>query len=123
MIDVSKNEITEIEKEAFKDIYLAEVDLSKNKISKIAAGAFINCNNLTRLDFTHNQIEQFNKFSFDENTYALSFQLSHNLLKDMSKVSYLTAPFLFVFLQAFYFKFKVAFTQCQFLFYSIFPKK
>lgn len=87
IIDVSANNVTEIQKQAFKDIYLANINLSRNAISKIEVGAFENCANITLLDLSYNQIEIIPKKTFDETTYATELILSHNIIREMNQVS------------------------------------
>ncbi|CAG9813618.1 unnamed protein product [Phaedon cochleariae] len=86
VLDVSGNQVTEIQKLAFKDIYLTHINLSNNKISKIEAGAFENCANITILDLSHNQIAGLHKGAFDATTYATVLQLSYNLFTNLSQV-------------------------------------
>lgn len=79
--------MTTVEKLAFKDIYLAKVNLSHNEISKIEPGAFENCVNITSLDLSHNKLENISKYSFDSASYAMEFQLSYNLFTSLNQVS------------------------------------
>ena len=46
-IDVSHNQIVEVEKNVFKELYLATINMSYNQIERIPAGTFIQCDNLT----------------------------------------------------------------------------
>lgn len=85
ILDVSENQVTEIQKFAFKGLYTTLINLSKNKISKIENGAFENCNNMT-LDLSFNQISSIPNKAFDENSYAVIFQLSYNMLSNLSQV-------------------------------------
>lgn len=78
--------MTEIQKLAFKDIYFANINLSRNAISKIEVGAFENCANITLLDLSYNEITVIPKRTFDETTYATELQLSYNKITDMSQV-------------------------------------
>lgn len=78
--------MTIVEKLAFKDIYLAKVNLSHNEISKIEPGAFENCANITLLDLSHNKLENISKYSFDSVSYAMVFQLSYNLFTSLNQV-------------------------------------
>lgn len=78
--------MTEIQKLAFKDLYLATINISRNEIKKIEPGAFVNCANITVLDLSHNNIESIPKKAFDETTYATELQLSYNYLTDMGQV-------------------------------------
>lgn len=84
---MSQNNVTEIQKLAFKDIYLARINLSRNAISKIENGAFENCANITVLDLSFNNITRIPTKAFDETTYATEIHLSYNGLTDMSQVS------------------------------------
>ncbi|KAL6443741.1 hypothetical protein ACFW04_001670 [Cataglyphis niger] len=86
LLDVSENFVTIVEKLAFKDIYLAKVNLSHNEISKIEAGAFENCVNITSLDFSHNKLDNISKYSFDSASYAMELQLSYNLFTSLNQI-------------------------------------
>ncbi|KAK0094348.1 hypothetical protein PV326_011160 [Microctonus aethiopoides] len=86
LLDVSENEVTIIEKLAFKDLFLAKVNVSHNQISKIETGAFENCANITILDMSYNKIDNISKFAFDSSTYATELQLSYNLLTALNQV-------------------------------------
>lgn len=79
--------MTIVEKLAFKDLYLAKVNLSHNEISKIEPGAFENCANITSLDLSYNKLENISKYSFDSATYATELQLSYNLFTSLIQVS------------------------------------
>ena len=46
-IDVSHNQIVEVEKNVFKELYLATINMSYNQIERIPAETFIQCDNLT----------------------------------------------------------------------------
>ena len=46
-IDVSRNQIGEVQKNVFKELYLATINMSYNHIERIPAGTFIQCDNLT----------------------------------------------------------------------------
>ncbi|XP_046617159.1 chaoptin [Neodiprion virginianus] len=85
VLDVSENEVTLIEKQSFKDLYLARVNLSHNQISSIEAEAFVNCANIT-LDLSHNLLENISKYAFDSSTYALELQLSYNMFTELNQV-------------------------------------
>ncbi|KAJ8943742.1 hypothetical protein NQ314_009660 [Rhamnusium bicolor] len=86
VLDVSENLVTEIQKLAFKDLFLTNINLSKNNISKIESGAFENCANITKLDMSFNQIANLPKKAFDETTYATELQLSNNLFDNMTQI-------------------------------------
>ncbi|XP_011301731.1 chaoptin [Fopius arisanus] len=86
LLDVSENAVTIIEKLAFKDLFLARVNLSHNEISKIEAGAFENCANITVLDLSYNKLDNISKYAFDSSTYATELQLSYNLLTALNQV-------------------------------------
>ncbi|XP_066596198.1 protein artichoke [Prorops nasuta] len=86
LLDVSENLVTVVEKLAFKDLYLATVNLSHNQIATIEPGAFENCANITVLDLGYNKLENISKYSFDSATYANILQLSYNMLTALSQV-------------------------------------
>lgn len=86
VIDVSENQVTEVQKLAFKDLYLVRINISHNAIEHIESGAFENCANMTLLDLSHNKIESIPRTAFDSNTYATELDLSYNLLTDLSQV-------------------------------------
>lgn len=90
-IDVSGNQVTEIQKLAFKDLYLVSINVSHNSISKIEAGAFENCANITELDMSHNLIDNIPNTAFDSTTYATYLQLSFNNLTSLGQVQYCIA--------------------------------
>lgn len=92
LIDVSENQVTEIAKLSFKDLYLVRINLSHNAIETIEPGAFENCANVTVLDMSHNKIGNIPRTAFDANTYATELQLSYNLLTDLAQVSVHAAP-------------------------------
>ena len=46
-IDVSHNMIAEVEKNVFKELYLATINMSYNQIERLPADTFIQCDNLT----------------------------------------------------------------------------
>lgn len=83
---MSENNITILEKSAFKDLYLSTILLRKNNISNIEAGSFINCANITLLDLSHNNLSSLNKKAFDETTYATELQLSYNYFTELNQV-------------------------------------
>lgn len=83
---MSENQVTEVEKLAFKDIYLTNIDLSKNQIGKIESGAFENCANISKLDLSFNQLKELPKNAFDETTYATELQFSHNFFTSLDQV-------------------------------------
>lgn len=78
--------MTEIQKLAFKDLYLTNINLSRNAISNIEPGAFENCANITVLDLSYNNISIIPKKAFDETTYATELQLSFNNLTELNQV-------------------------------------
>ncbi|CAH1642885.1 unnamed protein product [Spodoptera littoralis] len=86
MINMAENNITIIENQAFTDLYQATVNISHNALSTIETGAFQNCNNMTLLDFSHNNLEKLNPRAFDENSYAYHLQVSHNKFVDFSQI-------------------------------------
>lgn len=92
-MDVSENQVIEVQKLAFKDIYLTHINLSKNKITNIESGAFENCANITKLDLSFNNLTTLPKKAFDETTYATELQFSYNMFTNLSQVSTLFCDF------------------------------
>lgn len=80
--------MTEIQKLAFKNIYLTNINLSRNAISKVENGAFENCANITVLDLSFNKISSIPKKAFDETTYATELNLAYNNLTEMTQVCF-----------------------------------
>ena len=85
-IDVAENQITEIQREAFKNLYLTKVNVSHNLIEVIGEGVFRNAENMTMLDMSHNSLVDIVPTAFDENSYATKWILTHNNLTSMSQV-------------------------------------
>ena len=84
-IDVAENQITEIQREAFKNLYLTKVNVSHNLIQAIGEGVFRNAENMTMLDMSHNSLVDIVPTAFDENSYANEWILTHNNLTSMSQ--------------------------------------
>ena len=61
-IDLAENQISEVQREAFKNIYLTRINMSHNYIEEMAENAFRNCENMTVLGKEHlNQCYQLSK--------------------------------------------------------------
>lgn len=86
-INLAENNITEVQKQAFKEIYLTHINMSHNSISKLENGAFENCVNMTTLDLSYNLIASFSRHTFDELSYATEWLLSFNALTNLSAVT------------------------------------
>lgn len=86
ILDLAENQITEIQKQSFKDLYQAIINISHNAIELLENDAFENCANITLLDLSHNRIANIPKFTFDSTSYAYELQLSYNMLTNMSQV-------------------------------------
>eukprot|EP00092_Neocalanus_flemingeri_P025507 GFUD01027655.1.p1 GENE.GFUD01027655.1~~GFUD01027655.1.p1 ORF type:complete len:1068 (-),score=163.25 GFUD01027655.1:152-3355(-) len=84
-IDVSYNQIKQVDKNTFKELYLATINMSHNQIEEFPADVFIQCDNLT-LDISHNNIRDIHPDAFDELSYAFWFDASYNALTSMSQV-------------------------------------
>lgn len=78
--------ITEVQKQSFKDLYLTNINMTRNKISKFENRAFENCVNMSMLDLSYNEIKEMPKFTFDELTYATELNLAYNALTNFSQV-------------------------------------
>ena len=85
---MSENNITEIQKQSFTDLYLTNINISFNMLSKIEVGSFMNCANITKLDLSHNLIESIPRLAFDSTTYSSDLDLSYNRLTNMSQVKF-----------------------------------
>lgn len=94
-IDLAENQILDVQKQSFKDLYLVHINISHNIIQNFEMLSFENCVNMTTLDLSHNQIKMFPKKTFDEASYASILLLSFNQLKNMSTVTWI---FLFIYL-------------------------
>lgn len=87
---MSENQVGQIFKHAFKELYLVHINLSHNKISYIEKESFVNCANISVLDLSHNRLSSYHlQSAFDENTYATELQLSYNNFTDLSQVYFL----------------------------------
>ena len=86
LIDLAENNITEIQKQSFTELYLTHINISYNSLFKIEPKSFISCNNMTVLDFSHNLLENIPKLAFDENSYASTFDVSFNRFTNMSQI-------------------------------------
>lgn len=84
-MDLAENNITKIEKNSFKDIYQAVINVSHNALELIETAAFENCINITKLDLSHNRLANFSRRSFDETTFATEFQLSFNVFTNLAQ--------------------------------------
>lgn len=76
----------EIQKQSFKDLFLAHINISHNIIQKFEPSSFENCVNITILDLSHNNITEFSKKTFDETSYATELIISFNQIYNMSTV-------------------------------------
>ncbi|XP_040569853.1 uncharacterized protein [Lepeophtheirus salmonis] len=85
-ISLQQNQIKNIDKEAFTNLYLTKINISHNLIPFLGSGLFKNCENMTFLDLSHNQIVHIAEDAFNENTYATEFLLQYNKLTSMSGV-------------------------------------
>lgn len=83
---MAENKITQIQKQAFKELYLTHVNISHNLIDTVEVGSFENCVNMTILDLSWNKITELKKGVFDEISYAGVLDLSFNHLTNFSGV-------------------------------------
>lgn len=86
VIDLAENNITEIQKQSFTELFLTGINISYNSLSKIEPRSFVSCNNITFLDLSHNLLENIPKLAFDENSYASAFDVSYNRFTNMSQL-------------------------------------
>lgn len=86
LIDLAENNITEIQKQSFTELYLTHINISYNSLSKIEPRSFVSCNNMTVLDLSHNLLENIPRLAFDEASYASHFDVSYNRFTNMSQI-------------------------------------
>lgn len=86
-INLGENQIREVQKQSFKDLYLTNINISYNAIEKFEELSFENCVNITTLDLSYNRIVEFPRRTFDENSYTSELLLSHNWIFDVTTVS------------------------------------
>lgn len=85
-IDLSHNQIVNISNDAFNRIYSVEVDLSFNKLTRIFYYAFHEVSNITKLDLSHNLINDGISLIAFEQTDCAYLNLSYNQIQDISKI-------------------------------------
>jgi insulin-like growth factor-binding protein complex acid labile subunit len=83
-IDLSKNSITKLDKDVFTtEIIATRLDLSENIIEKIEINTFRNCY-LTVLNLSCNKIDSIEDESFQELSNLINLDLSYNKLKQFN---------------------------------------
>ena len=85
-IDLAENQISEVQREAFKNIYLTKINMSHNFIEEMADNTFRNCENMTFLDLSHNYLYGMLPTVFGDNSYTLDLRLQFNYLTTMAGV-------------------------------------
>ncbi len=85
-IDLSLNQITEVQRESFKNIFMTRVNLSNNAITELGDGVFQSCENMTLLDLSHNGLRAISEGAFDANSYATHWDLTFNKLTSMTQI-------------------------------------
>lgn len=80
-IDLSYNQIDEIENQSFSNRKIDRIDLQNNQLKIIKYGMFQNIQNLQNLDLSYNLIEEIEKNSFENMTTLTEINLSYNKLK------------------------------------------
>ena len=85
-IDLAENQISEVQREAFKNIYLTKINMSHNFIEEMADNTFRNCENMTFLDLSHNYLYGILPTVFGDNSYTLDLRLQFNYLTTMAGV-------------------------------------
>jgi len=84
-IDVSHNQIKQVEKNSFTEMYLATINMSYNQIENLPAGMFLHCTNIS-MDISHNNINEIHPDAFDETSYLFTLNASFNAFTNMSQV-------------------------------------
>ncbi len=85
-IDLSENQITEVSKESFANLFQTRINMSHNMIDHIGDGVFNSCDNMTFLDLSHNNFRGFTQEAFGDKSWTLELLLMHNNLTSMSQV-------------------------------------
>ena len=85
-IDLAENKIAEVQREAFKNIYLTKINMSHNFIEEMADNTFRNCENMTFLDLSHNYLYGILPTVFGDNSYTIDLRLQYNYLTTMAGV-------------------------------------
>lgn len=85
-INLSHNQIVNISNDAFNHIYSVEIDLSFNKLTRIFYYAFHEVSNITKLDLSHNLIDDGISLIAFEQTDCAFLDLSYNQIQDISKI-------------------------------------
>ena len=85
-IDLAENQISEVQRESFKNIYLTKINMSHNFIEEMADNTFRNCENMTFLDLSHNYLYGILPTVFGDNSYTLDLRLQFNYLTTMAGV-------------------------------------
>ncbi len=86
-IDLSENQIAEVGREAFKNLFQTRINISHNSVERIGDGVFRSCDNMTFLDLSHNKFRGFSEDAFSEKSWTLELLLMHNNLTSMSQAS------------------------------------
>ena len=55
-IDLSENQIGEVGREAFKNLFQTRINISHNLVEEIGDGVFRACDNMTFLDLSYNKL-------------------------------------------------------------------
>ncbi|CAF0749037.1 unnamed protein product [Didymodactylos carnosus] len=83
-LDFSQNYIPSVDSYIFSDIYVENINLSKNYIRRIEQTAFESIKNLKELILSHNQMEEFDPLSVKSaGKYMEKFDISNNLLQQL----------------------------------------
>lgn len=86
LIDLSHNQIVNISNDAFSRIFQVEIDLSFNKLTRIFYWSFHEVSNMTKLNLSHNLIDDGISLIAFESTDCAELDLSYNLIQDISKI-------------------------------------
>lgn len=84
-IDVSHNQIKDVEKNSFTEMYLATINMSYNQIEKLPSEMFLHCTNVS-MDLSHNNLQEIHPDAFDETSYLFTLDASYNAFTSMTQV-------------------------------------
>lgn len=85
-IDLSHNQIANISNDAFSKIFLVDIDLSYNKLQRIFYWSFREISNITKLNLSHNLLDDgISQIAF-ESADCTHLDLSYNSIQDISKI-------------------------------------
>ena len=86
IIDLAENKISEVQREAFKNMFQTKINMSYNLIEEMSDNSFRNCENMTVLDLSHNFIYGILPSVFGGASWTTEMRLEYNYLTSMAGV-------------------------------------